>query len=407
MQAAAVVIQAWARGHAVRRRVAAVLLPPASSSSIAAGKKTTATAVEHSMLPFHASTATTADADEVNALEVEGEEIGAALIGSGSGAHTAAVKPKTQSAQRTAVAACAPASAKLNAKAKYAAAPASTAAGRAAAATSKTSAVSSSSTSSSSSGASSAEVAFARKLRALRARWAAGRQWQLAAPEQRLGHQTATAIDTLLHSKQLASMHAAARRLEGTTRLSLAACAEAVEAGTVPVLLRLMQAANRSAPYIELVRCCQRVLLHLLDNAGTVRQHSDAAAGSSSGGGSSYHSSASIAARQIESAVFADARVAAELLVEQLAIHREREEMVAAAARLIAAGCCSHVVNSSGTAPAHEAFARALAASSDLMRRLRGSKTLIEKRAGSAAIVADTVANLQKAIAALDALPAQ
>ena len=76
-------------------------------------------------------------------------------------------------------------------------------------------------------------------------------------------------------------------------------------------------------------------------------------------------------------------------------------------ARLIAAGCCRHVQTSAGTGPAHEAFARALAASSDLMRRLRGSKTLIEKRAGSAAIVADTVANLQKAIAALDALPAQ
>jgi hypothetical protein len=398
----------------VRRRVAAVLPPPAAATISC--KKTNLVAADQSTLPFHASAATTADADELDELEVEGEE---ATATAAIAAPLATVKSsKTQSAQRTAVAACAPASAKLNAKAKYAAAPASTAAARAAPVSGKSSAAASSSalasSQSSSSSASSAEVAFARKLRALRARWAAGRQWQLAAPEQRLGHQTATAIDTLLHSKQLAAMHAAARRLEGTTRLSLAACAEAVEAGTVPVLLRLMQAANRSAPYIELVRCCQRVLLHLLDNAGTVRQHSGGASNSGSGSGSSYHSTASIAARQIESAVFADARVAAELLVEQLAIHREREEMVAAAARLIAAGCCSTVtvaaVGTATAAPAHEAFARALAASSDLMRRLRGSKTLIEKRAGSAAssaMVTETVANLQRAIVALDALPAQ
>jgi hypothetical protein len=220
----------------------------------------------------------------------------------------------------------------------------------------------------------SEEEVFARRLQTLRARWRSGRQWQLAAPEARLGHQTAAAIDTLLHSKQLSSMFTAAKRLEATTRLSLAACAEAVDAGMVPVLLRLMSDANRSAPYIELVRCCQRVLVHLVDNGSTVVNSS--AVGTA-----------------VEAAAYlTNTMAAAELFVEQLSVHRERDDMCAAAARLLLMGVTRHAV-----------FAKALASSVDLMRRFRGATALMEKRSTST-VSATAVADLKRAMITLDAV---
>jgi hypothetical protein len=145
------------------------------------------------------------------------------------------------------------------------------------------------------------------KLLALRRRWRANKQWVLAPVEQRMGFQTNSAINTLLYSKTLASMLVAAKKLESSTALSHGACVEAVESQIVPVLFSLMQQANRSTPYLELVKHAQQTIINIIQHPSLV-------------------------------ATVFQTQTAPDVLVDQLQMYKERDDLVMNAAILIALG---------------------------------------------------------------------
>ncbi|KAL8625932.1 hypothetical protein ACOMHN_012524 [Nucella lapillus] len=86
---------------------------------------------------------------------------------------------------------------------------------------------------------------------------------QRATEEKTLGHRTASALDFLLHYKQLAYILDALMHLDVATRLSWVCCERLVEVNAVGVIYRLILSCNRSLPHMELIKFSVSVLLNL------------------------------------------------------------------------------------------------------------------------------------------------
>ncbi|XP_076455078.1 uncharacterized protein LOC143289805 [Babylonia areolata] len=84
-----------------------------------------------------------------------------------------------------------------------------------------------------------------------------------ATEEKTLGKRTASALDFLLHYKQLAYILDALMHLEVATRLSWVCCERLVEVNAVGVIFRLILSCNRSLPHMELIKFSVSVLLNL------------------------------------------------------------------------------------------------------------------------------------------------
>ncbi|KAK7504479.1 hypothetical protein BaRGS_00004345 [Batillaria attramentaria] len=84
-----------------------------------------------------------------------------------------------------------------------------------------------------------------------------------ATEEKKLGNRTSSALDFLLHYKQLAYILDALMHLDVATRLSAVCCERLVEVNAVGVIFRLIQSCNRSLPHMELIKYSISILLNL------------------------------------------------------------------------------------------------------------------------------------------------
>jgi abnormal spindle-like microcephaly-associated protein len=98
-------------------------------------------------------------------------------------------------------------------------------------------------------------------------------------PHMRLGNRTASALSSLLATKQLTTVMQAVASLAVTANLSRSCCDRMVEQDIVPIMLRLVQTCNRSQPHIELLKHVLQILISLAQHdscAGRVLEAQDA-----------------------------------------------------------------------------------------------------------------------------------
>lgn len=110
------------------------------------------------------------------------------------------------------------------------------------------------------------------KVTNLRKRLRRAHERALANPHLRLSVRTATALSTLLETKQLTTVMNAVASLAVTARLSRSCCERmALEQQIVPVMLSLIHTCNRSQPHMELLK-------HILDIFRSLASHSSTCA---------------------------------------------------------------------------------------------------------------------------------
>ncbi|KAH9505369.1 hypothetical protein Btru_058529 [Bulinus truncatus] len=84
-----------------------------------------------------------------------------------------------------------------------------------------------------------------------------------ATKENTIGVRTTSALDFLLHVKDLAQVLEALMRLEFATHHSAECCLQIIEVNAVSVLYRLISSCNRSVPHMELIKYALCILLNL------------------------------------------------------------------------------------------------------------------------------------------------